>query len=113
MQEKIAELKRASTPAPVTPAPQQQPENTGQVEELTRKSKELADEVAHYQGMLKETETLLSNLQASINDEESKWSAITAEKDSEIERLRREVGNKPQLEDRGDTGGVDELKSVS
>lgn len=108
VQEKIAELKSASTP------PASQPEDSGQVDELKRKSKELADEVAHYQGMLKETETLLSNLQASINEEEGKWSAINAEKDGEIERLRGEVGKVAELEERcrGEGDGVD-LKKVS
>ncbi|ODM93929.1 Ribosome-binding protein 1 [Orchesella cincta] len=59
-----------------------------EVEELKTGQKKLQDEVVHYQGMLKQTENLLSTLQASINVEESKWVAQTSEKDKEIERLR-------------------------
>ncbi|CAL8090738.1 unnamed protein product [Orchesella dallaii] len=58
-----------------------------EVEELKTEQKKLKDEVVHYQGMLKETENLLSTLQASINVEESKWVAQNNEKEKEIERL--------------------------
>lgn len=57
-QEKIQEVKCA----PPQPVPETDNRNT-EVEELELKSKKLEDEVVHYQRMLKQTETLLSNLQ--------------------------------------------------
>lgn len=56
VQNTVTELK--NRPEPVQNGPSEQ-----DVEKEKQRSKQLEDEVTHYQAMLKETETLLSNLQ--------------------------------------------------
>merc|ERR1719322_1905146 len=64
----------------------QQKEIKGSSEEL----KKLEGQVKHYKSVLDETETMLNQLQAAVESEESLWKSKLCDKESMLEKLQRE-----------------------
>merc|ERR1719376_840586 len=59
-------------------------------EEEEEKRQVLEKQVVHYKNSLQETESLLHNLQASVEAEEAKWKQSLAEQQQELEALKQQ-----------------------
>jgi len=64
----------------------QQKEIKGSSEELEK----LEGQVKHYKSVLDETETMLNQLQAAVESEESRWKSKLSDKENTLEKLQRE-----------------------
>jgi len=66
---------------------QQKEEIKGSSEEDLQK---LEGQVKHYKSVLDETETMLNQLQAAVESEESRWKSKLSDKENTLEKLQRE-----------------------
>jgi len=64
--------------------------NAASQEEEEEKRQVLEKQVVHYKNSLQETESLLHNLQASVEAEEAKWKQSLAEQKQELEALKQQ-----------------------